>query len=150
MPDEDARPHGDDPGDSFPPQFRIENMLGPLQAMSAQLAAVARAGWESAAAGTVPAPVVDVVKKSAEQLSSLPAMWLGPLQQILDEQRKMAALMTDWAQHHLELGRQMAAAAERHQQLTEQLAAGLQPIVESTERVSETIRSWTSSLGPRE
>ncbi len=75
-------------------------------------------------------------------------MVAAPLRHIVEEQRKLAKLMADWAEQHRKLAEQLAVSAEHLRQLSTQGAALADPILAVAERFSDVSESCVGVLRP--
>lgn len=83
-----------------------------------------------------------------EQGATLAGAWTKPVRTTLQQQRRQADQMAQWAQRHRELAEMIASWAEEQRQLTRQMADFVEPVLDYTEQVTELTRSWARMFPP--
>ena len=92
--------------------------------------------------GVVGGPLADYL----EAVTGLTEKLTGPLEQLLTEQQRAAALMAEWAERNQRLADEMATLARQHRQLTERMQRLIRPALEQADRMSEVTRDYVEEL----
>jgi hypothetical protein len=119
--------------------------MEPMADISRRVAEAIRAATVNAPRGL---PGSDLLLHYAEQVSAVPRLWAGPLRHIVEEQRRLADLMADWAEQHRKLAEQLAESADLLRRLSQEGAALVDPILTYAERVSDVTDSWIDLFRP--
>jgi hypothetical protein len=123
-----------------------------LRAAMEPMADISRRVAEAIRSATLNTPAAlpgsDLFLRYAEQVSAVPRLWAGPLRHIVEEQRRLAELMADWAEQHRQLAEQLAESAELLRRLSQEGAALVDPILNYAERVSDVTDSWIDLFRP--
>jgi len=92
--------------------------------------------------GFVGGPLADYL----EAVTGLTEKLTGPLEQLLAEQQRLAAVMAEWAERNQRLADEMATLARQHRQLTERMHRVIRPALEQADRMSEMTRGYVDEL----
>lgn len=92
--------------------------------------------------GFVSGPLADYL----EAVTSLTEKLTGPLDQLLAEQQRLAALMAEWAERNQRLADEIATLARQHRQVTERMQGLIRPALEQADRMSEMTRGYVDEL----
>lgn len=106
--------------------------------MTAAAQAVAVAG-----AKATPTALSQPLADYAEQLLAVSAAVTNPLRQLLDEQQRLAAMMSAWADKHHEMSAQIAEWARLQGQLTEQMAELARPLLDQSAILKGLHAEWS-------
>src|SRR5690606_31006584 len=92
--------------------------------------------------GVVGGPVADYL----DAVTSLTEKLTGPLEQLLDDQQRVAALMAEWAERNQRMADEMASLAAHHRQLSEQAQRLIRPALEQVDRMSDMTKGYVEEL----
>jgi nitrate/nitrite-specific signal transduction histidine kinase len=81
-----------------------------------------------------------------EGITGLTEKLIGPLEQLLEEQHRIAERMADWSEQHRRLSEEIATWAERHRQMTQQMQRLIRPALDEANRMSEMATRFADDL----
>jgi methyl-accepting chemotaxis protein len=127
----------------------VADLLQSFQHMASlitQAASDAAQAAATAGAHVTPDFLAGPLGELAEGVAGLSETLTGPLHKLLEEQQRLAVLMSEWSEQHRKMSEQVAAWAEEYRRMTEQMQRIVKPLLEQTEGMARTSRIFVEEL----